>query len=90
MAFGLFAIIYLWVGASLIARLVKNPPAMQETLVGWIPGLGRSAREGVGYLLQYSYSSPVFLDFSCGSADKESACRLITLQYCSGFCHTLK
>ena len=28
--------------ASLIARLVKNPPAMQE-----IPGLGRSAGEGI-------------------------------------------
>ena len=36
MAFGLFAIIYLWVGASLIAQLVKNPPTMQETLVGFL------------------------------------------------------
>ena len=30
--------------ASLIAQLVKNPPAMQE-----IPGLGKSAGEGIGY-----------------------------------------
>ena len=79
---------------SLVVQLVKNPPAMQETLVrflGWedllekgsathssilelplgsagkeftcnagdlgtIPGLGRSAREGVGYLFQYSWA----------------------------------
>ena len=36
--------------ASLIAQLVKNLPAMQETL----PGLGRSPGEGNGYPLQYS------------------------------------
>ena len=40
---------YSW--ASLVAQLVKNPPAMWETL---IPGLGRSTGEGKGYLLQYS------------------------------------
>ena len=76
--------------ASLIAHLVENPPAMQETSVqflGWeerlptpvflgfpfgsaskesacnaeeldlIPGLGRSAGEGKGYPLQYSWAS---------------------------------
>ena len=32
-----------------------------------IPGSGRSAGEGLGYLLQY-------LGFLCGSAGKESAC----------------
>ena len=36
-----------------IAQLVKNPPAMQETLVPSL-GLGRSAGEGIGYPLQYS------------------------------------
>jgi len=36
-----------------------------------IPGSGRSPGEGVSYLLQYSWSIPVFL---CGSASKESAC----------------
>ena len=36
-----------------IAQLVKNPPAMQETLVRFL-GLGRSAGEGIGYPLQYS------------------------------------
>ena len=36
---------------SLVAQLVKNPPAVQDT---WIPGLGRSPEEGKGYPLQYS------------------------------------
>ena len=35
-----------------IAQLVKNPPAMQETPL--IPGSGRSTREGISCLLQYS------------------------------------
>ena len=38
--------------ASLVAQLVKNPPAILET--GLIPGLGRSPGEGEGYTLQYS------------------------------------
>ena len=41
--------------ASLIAQLVKNPPAMPETLVrflGWEDPL-----EKVGYPLQYSWAS---------------------------------
>ena len=42
--------------ASLVAQLVKNPPAMQET-PSLIPGSGRSAREGIGYPLQYSWAS---------------------------------
>ena len=39
--------------ASLVAQLVKNPPAMRVGL-GSIPGLGRSPGEGNGYPLQYS------------------------------------
>ena len=39
---------YSW--ASLVAQLVKNPPATWDT----IPGLGRSPGEGKGYPLQYS------------------------------------
>ena len=39
----------LW--ASLVAQLVKNPPAMDLCS---IPGLGRSPEEGKGYSLQYS------------------------------------
>ena len=42
-----------WV--SLIAQLVKNPPAMLETLVR---SLGREGK-GIVYLLQYSWASLV-------------------------------
>ena len=42
---------YSW--ASLVAQLVKNPPANAGDL-GWIPGLGKSPGEGKGYPLQYS------------------------------------
>ena len=42
---------YSW--ASLVAQMVKNPPAMQETWVS-IPGLGRSPEGGHGNPLQYS------------------------------------
>ena len=44
--------------ASLVAQLVKKPPAMQETLVRF-QGSGRSAGEGIGYPLQYSWASLV-------------------------------
>ena len=51
------------VGASLIAQLVKNLPAIQfESWVGKI-------RWRRGRL-----PTPVFLDFPCGSAGKESTC----------------
>ena len=39
--------------ASLVAQMVKNLPAMQET-PGSIPQSGRSSAEGNGNLLQYS------------------------------------
>ena len=41
------------------AQLLKNLPAMQETPVGFLGALGSSAREGIGYPLQYSWASPV-------------------------------
>ena len=52
--------------ASLIAQLVKNPPAMQETLVrflGWedLLEMGEATHSGI-------------LGLPCGSAGKESAC----------------
>ena len=52
---------------SLIAQLVKNPPAMQETLVQIL---------GQEYLLEKEYAthSSLLLVFSCGSAGKESVC----------------
>ena len=37
---------------TLVAQMVKNPPALLET--GLIPGLERSHGEGNGYLLRYS------------------------------------
>ena len=42
----------------MIAQLVKNLPATQET-PGLIPGSGRSPREGIGYPLQYFWASLV-------------------------------
>ena len=39
-------------GASLVAQLVNNLPAMRETWVQSL-GLGRSLGEGKGYPLQY-------------------------------------
>ena len=50
--------------ASLVAQLVKNPPAMQETPVhSWV-GKIRWRRDRL--------PTPVFLGFPCGSAGKES------------------
>ena len=43
--------------ASLIAQLVKNPPAIGDP--GSILGLGSSPGEGIGYPLQYSWVSLV-------------------------------
>ena len=43
--------------ASLIAQLVRNLSAIQETVS--IPGLGRSTGEGIGYPLQCSWASLV-------------------------------
>ena len=40
--------------ASLVAQMVKNLPAMQDSQ-GSIPGLEKSPRERNGYPLQYSY-----------------------------------
>ena len=41
---------------SLVAQLVKNPLAIRSSS---IPGLGRSAGEGIGSPLQYSWASLV-------------------------------
>ena len=40
--------------ASLVAELIKNQHAMQETGFDLIPGLGRSPGEGDGNPLQFS------------------------------------
>ena len=47
---------YFW--ASLVAQLIKNLPAMQETPSS-ISGSRRTPEEGIGYLLQYSRASLV-------------------------------
>ena len=52
--------------ASLIAQLVQNPPAMQETLVRF---LGPEDPLEKGYATHSS-----ILGLPCGSAGKESAC----------------
>ena len=44
--------------ASLIAQLVKNPLAMQETWVGFL-GWEDPLEYGIGYPLQYSWASLV-------------------------------
>ena len=54
---------YSW--ASLVAQLVKNPPANMEDL-GSIPGLGRYPGEENGYSLQYS-GLENSMDYSMGS-----------------------
>ena len=59
----------LWVSwASLLAQLVKNPPAMQETPVLC---LGQEFPSRSDRLL-----SPVFLGFPAGSNNKESTCNV--------------
>ena len=52
--------------ASLIAQLVKNPPAMQETQFDSWVGKNPWRRDRL--------PTPGFLGFPCGSAGKESAC----------------
>ena len=54
------------IGASLVARLVKNTPAMQETPVQSWFGKIPWRRDGL--------PTPVFLGFPGVSASKESAC----------------
>ena len=51
---------------SLIAQLVKNLPAMQETLVQSLSRENPWRRDRL--------PTPVFLGFPCGSAGRESTC----------------
>ena len=64
----LYMYVYTYIGASLIAQLIKNPPAMQET-----PGrfLGQEDPLEKGQAM-----TPVFLGFPCGSAGKEYTCNV--------------
>ena len=67
--------------ASLIAQLVKNPPAMQET-PGLIPGLGRSTGEGIGYPLQCS-GLENSMDCKVHGVTKSRACLSDSLHFTS-------
>ena len=52
------------------SRIAQLESACNSGDPGSISGSGRSAGEGIGYPLQYSWASP------CGSAGKESACNV--------------
>ena len=60
---------YVLLRASLVAQLVKNPPAMQQT-PDWFLGQEDLLEKGK------ATQTPVFLGFLGGSASKESACNL--------------
>ena len=64
------------VSASLIAQLVKNLPAMQDTPVQFL-GWKICWRRG-------RLPTPVFLGFPCGSAGKESTCNVGDLSMIPG------
>ena len=55
-------------GASLVIQLVKNPPAMQETLVQFLGQEDPLEKDRI--------TTPVFLGFPGGSDSKESACNV--------------
>ena len=59
---------FLFQGASLMAQLVKNPPAVQETQFDSWVGKIRWGRDRL--------PTPVFLGFPHDSASKESACKI--------------
>ena len=70
----LFMTIAYW--ASLIAQLIKNPSAVQETPVdSWV---------GKICWRRNRVPTPVFLGLPCGSAGKESACNAGDLGFISG------
>ena len=54
----LFLISFNGYGSALVAQMVKNPPAMQKTQVQSL-GQEDSPGEGIGYPLQYSWTSLV-------------------------------
>ena len=57
---------YINIWVSVIAQLIKHPPAIQETLVQFLGQEDPWRRDRL--------PTPVFLGFPCGSAGKESAC----------------
>ena len=63
-------------GASLVGLLVKNPPAIQETLVQFLGGEDPLEKDRL--------STPVFLGFPGGSDGKESTCNVGDLGWIPG------
>ena len=63
----IFTVIYIFVGASLVAQLVKNLPAMQETPIQFLGQEDPWRRGGP--------CNSVFTGFPGGSDGKESACK---------------
>ena len=70
--------------ASLIALLVKNLSAMQETPVQFLGWEDPMDIKWIGY------STRVFLGFPCGSAGKESACNAVDLGLIPGLGRSLE
>ena len=68
--------IFKQIWASLVAQLVKNPPAMWETCLGSIPGLGKPPGEGNSYPLQYSG-----LESPWGRKESDTTERLLMNKY---------
>ena len=66
---------------SLIAQLVKNPPAMQKTSVRFLGQEDPLERDRL--------PTPVFLGFPSGSASNESACNLADLGLIPGLGRSL-
>ena len=75
-SFFLFFFFLIKVMPSLVARLVKNPPAMQETLVRFLGRKIPCRRDRL--------PSPVFSGFSSGSSGKESTCNARNLSLFPG------
>ena len=68
--------------ASLVAQLVKNPPAMWETWVQFLVGKILWRRDKL--------STPALLGFPCGSAGKESTCNAGSLGLILGWKNPLE
>ena len=63
----------------MVAQMIKSPHALLET---WVQSLGQEDPLEKGMA---THSSILFFFFFFNLFNR----RLVTLQYCSGFCHTL-
>ena len=72
----LIKLLYIHQWTSLIAQLVKNPPAMQEMPVRFLVWEDSLEKDRL--------PNPIFLRFPCGSAGKESSCNVGDLGLIAG------